>query len=195
MKEISLRSLSSHLKKDEPIPKIAESFGKQLLSGVFADSLVQRDSAVFVEDLVKRKVILDAVLALIVKSIANPLFLEESTKFSKYIVADILKDEDTLKHTLSLLLGVMRDPEVKQEIVETVKFAFTQPEVTEVIIELLKNSINDKRCRAALTAAFGATVNDMLMDKETLEKLKFFVYFVLESETSSQNGSVKQIID
>lgn len=33
------------------------------------------------------------------------------------------------------------------------------------------------------------------MDKETLEKLKLFAYFLLESESSSQNGSIKQMID
>lgn len=195
VKEIALRSLSNNLKKEEPIPRIAESFGKQLISGVFADTLVQRDSAIFVQDLVKRQAVLDAVLALLVKTISNPLFLNETTQFSKVLVADILKDEATLKHTLALLLGVVKDAEFKQEVVETLKFAFSQPDVTEVIVNLMKTAINDDRCRAALSSAAGATVNDILMDKETLEKLKFFIYFVLESETSSQNGSVKQIID
>jgi hypothetical protein len=36
-----------------------------------------------------------------------------------------------------------------------------------------------------------AATNEMLMDKETLEKLKLFTYFLLESESSNQNGSIK----
>ena len=53
----------------------------------------------------------------------------------------------------------------------------------------------DQRCRSSLAAAMAASANEMLMDKETLEKLKLFTYFLLESESSSQNGSIKQMID
>lgn len=55
--------------------------------------------------------------------------------------------------------------------------------------------MGDERCRSSLSSAVGSTVNDILMDKETLEKLKLFTYFLLESESSSQNGSIKQVID
>ncbi|KAL4438819.1 hypothetical protein ABPG74_013492 [Tetrahymena malaccensis] len=190
-----LKKISKNLDKNEPLPKIAESFGKQLITGVFQDTEVQKESGIFVQDLVKRQLVLDAVLQLLVESIKNPIFLEESKVFGKELVIDVLKDEETLKHTLNLLLKIVRDQEFKQELIETLKYTFSQPEVTEVIVELFKNAIADERCKSQLTATLGSTVNDILMDKDTLEKLKLFTYFLLESESKSQNGSIKQMID
>lgn len=68
---------------------------------------------------------LDAVLSLLVQSIKSPIFLEETKGFSKTLVIDVLKDEETLKHTLSLLLNVVKDAEFKHEIIETLKFSFS----------------------------------------------------------------------
>jgi len=68
---------------------------------------------------------------LLLQSIKNPLFLDESKVFGKQLVLDVLKDEETVKHTLNLLLRVVKDPEFKQEGVELVKHVFNQPEVSE----------------------------------------------------------------
>jgi hypothetical protein len=62
------------------------------------------------------------------------------------------------------------------------------------LVELLKTTGDDPRFREALGEAISYAVNDVLMRKETSDRLRMFAYFLLESESKEDQG-VKGLID
>ncbi|KRW98780.1 hypothetical protein PPERSA_03915 [Pseudocohnilembus persalinus] len=89
----ALLNISQAFQPGEPAPQIAESFGKQLIVGIFQDENVKKESGVFVQDLVKQQLVLESILELLIKSLKDEKFNDEAQIFSKQLLNELLDDK------------------------------------------------------------------------------------------------------
>ena len=62
------------------------------------------------------------------------------------------------------------------------------------MVDLLKSGFEDEKLRAALTNAFSNSFYEILNQKETIEKLKMFSFFLMEDDPE-ESENVRNMID
>ncbi len=185
--------LGRRLERGQPAPQLAEAFAKQLLSDVFQSAEVKKDAGQFVSELAKRQAVLDAVLELLLSALRNPLFLDETKVLGKDLIQNVIADREVTGDVLELLLHVLRDPEFKDELQLLAQWLFTQEETKKALAQLLAQSFTDEQVKTALAQAIIYSLHALLIDKQSVEKIRTFTYFLLRNE--DQSGKVKNLID
>jgi len=190
--------LQAQLHQTKPIHKISESFLKEVVQEVLRDPQIRREGGLFVENLAKRQIVLDAIVKLLVEAVKDPHFLQEAKGLGKILANDIINDKIIQQDVTNLVIKVLRDPEVKNELSDLVKWVIQQEETKKEVIDLFRNGFQEPKMQEATKALLANAFYEVLMDKETVEKVKLFSYYLIENENKGQQGAkslINMIID
>lgn len=187
-------SLQSNLEQTKPIAKISESFIKEVVMGVLRDPQIRREGGMFVENLAKRQIVLDNIVTLLSESVKDPVFINEAKHLTKGLAHRLLQDQTIQQDIAGLFVNLLRDPEIKYELTEVTKWVFAQEETKEALVNVCKEGFKDDRMGKATQDLLSTSLHNILMDQETVEKLKLFSFYLLESENKA-NQNPKGLID
>ncbi|CAD8153852.1 unnamed protein product [Paramecium pentaurelia] len=187
-------TVQSELGPGQPFEVFINSFVKTEVQTILKDSVVQQESVDFVQRLGKQQQVQDSIVTLLKQSIQDPSFLEDSKVFGKKLVLDLVQDKQIQEQTQKLIIQVVNDPIFKYEVKEFCKSLSQEPEINQAVAEILKNAGMDPNFRAAFANAFAYAFNDVLMRKDTTDKIRMFLLFLIETEKSQEQG-IKGFID
>ncbi|CAD8072827.1 unnamed protein product [Paramecium primaurelia] len=187
-------TVQSELGPGQPFQVFINSFVKTEVQTILKDPVVQQESVDFVQRLGKQQQVQDSIVTLLKQSIQDPSFLEDSKVFGKKLVLDLVQDKQIQEQTQKLIIQVVNDPIFKYEVKEFCKSLSQEAEINEAVAEILKNAGMDPSFRAAFANAFAYAFNDVLMRKDTTDKIRMFLLFLIETEKSQEQG-IKGFID
>ena len=190
--------LQAQFQNGKPVPNALESFGKQIVENILRDPQMKREGAVFVEDLAKKDIVLEGIVTLLVKSASDPHFIKEAKVFAKYLTHELLQDQVIEEDAIELVITLLRDPEVKNEALELVKWLCQQESSRKELVDLCRDCFQQPRMQVAVKEMLAHAMYEVLMDRETVEKLKSFSTNLIGDElgkTGKEKGNVKGLID
>jgi len=185
------------LENGQPIPSVVEAFAKQIVYDVLRDPQMKREGGVFIEELSKRQVVIDAIVNLLVRSAEDPHFVKEAKVFAKFLTHEVLHDPRLEQDALELVVTYLRDPEMKAEVLGLVKWMMQQETTRKELVDLARDSFQQPKLQNSVRDLMMMALYEVLMDKETVNKLKVVSSSVMESEVGrlKDKGNVRSILD
>jgi len=189
--------LLGSLENGQPVPSVVEAFAKQIVYDVLRDPQMKREGGVFVEELSKRQVVVDAIVNLLVRSAEDPHFVKEAKVFAKFLTHEVLHDPRLEQDALELVVILLRDPEMKAEVLGLVKWLMQQDATRKELVDLCRDSFQQAKLQNAARDMMMVALYEVLMDKETMKKLRAVSSSVIENEVGrlKEKGNVKSILD
>lgn len=175
------------LKENQPPSDIFKTFLKESLAGTFKDDQIKKEGVVYLEKLLKEKPVIDQVLNILLKSIKDETFVEESKVLGKKIVLALTNDKEVENSLVQMFARIFKRDEIKNEAAELVKFVFNQPDTKDELVDLMVKAFGTEKINDALQNALASAFYDILMDKETNHRMKIFIYNFLESGKDQNN--------
>ena len=71
---------------------------------------------------------------------------------------------------------------------------FGREDVRDAMVQLFKQGFEDEGLKAAVAGALGQGFNEVMANKDSVEKVRIFFYYLLEKE-GSREGSIRDFID
>lgn len=164
------------------------------MNSILNDPSIRKEGALYIERLTKETLVKDSVLKLLENTVKDPQFIKSSKELAKDLGQDLIKDPEIESKIINLTLKTLKSGEIKEEIGNLVKWVFLQERTKERLVDLLKSGFEDEKLRNALTNAFSHSFYEVLNQKETIEKLKMFSYFLMENDPE-ESENVRNMID
>jgi len=114
--------------------------------------------------------------------------------FAKNLTIFLLNDKEIEENTRALTKRVLKDEQVKLEMAEVCKWLMGRKEIKESMISLFSSSFKEEKFIEGLTLALNEGFTNILKDKETIEKIKLFLYYLIEEETKDE-GTIRTFMD
>ncbi|CAD8072707.1 unnamed protein product [Paramecium sonneborni] len=187
-------TVQNELGPGQPFEVFLNSFVKTEVQTILRDNVVQQESVDFVQRLGKQQQVQDSIVTLLKKSIQDPSFLEDSKVFGKKLVLDLLSDKLIQEQTQKLIIQVINDPIFKYEVKEFCKSLSQEQEINQAVADILKNAAIDPSFRAAFANALSYAFNDVMLRQDTTEKIRMFLFFLMEHDKTQEQG-IKGFID
>ncbi|CAD8065991.1 unnamed protein product [Paramecium sonneborni] len=186
--------VQNELGPGQPFEVFINSFVKTEVQTILKDPIVQQESVDFVQRLGKQHQVQDSIVTLLKQSIQDPSFLDDSKVYGKKLVLDLLSDKQIQDQTQNLIIQVVNDPIFKYEVKEFCKSLSQEQEINQAVAEILKNAGMDPSFRAAFANAFSYAFNDVILRQDTTEKIRMFLFFLMEHDKKQEQG-IKGFID
>ena len=188
--------LQDELQLDRPGPQAFESFVKQRVENVLRDPDVKTEGALFLKDVVQKDVILEAIVSILVQGLRHEKFLDETKALIKNLTYTALNDEELVELTVGLVTRLLRDYEVRNEGLELTKWLTHQRETKDEFIDMWRAVYKDPKFQSASREVCAYAVYEILKQKETVEKLKLFSFYLLENDSDlSGKKDSKGLVD
>jgi len=172
---------------NQPPPLIIESFAKKLVEDVLRDAHIRREGAAFIEHISKKDVVLEAIVDLLVKAAQDPRFLNETTGLAKRLTHEVLTDKELKQEAVALFVNLVQNPEVKSEMQDLIKWLCEQEPIKKELVELCMDSFQHTKLLSAVKELMAGAFYELLLEKETEEKLKLFSFYLLETEKGGKD--------
>ena len=189
--------LQEELQPNQPAPLIIESFVKQRVENILKEPKAKTVGAEFLSDVAKKDVALDAIVSLLIQTAQNETFLAETTALAKELTHDALQNPEVESEALVLVRNLLRNNEIKHEIMDIIKWASQQEASKRELINLWKAVFQDPKLNAASKELFAQVFYEILKEKETVEKLKIFSFYLIgdEAKSTKDKKNMKGLID
>lgn len=171
-----------------------EASSKLIVQGILNDPEIKREGGLYVERLAKEPVVKESVIKLLELSVKDAGFVKSSKELAKDVGLSLVRDKDLEGSLAALTLRILQKKEVKEETSNLVKWVMLQEETKERLVELFRSGFEDERLRSALTNALSGSFYEIMNQQETVEKLRMFSYFLMESDPE-ESENVRNMID
>jgi len=192
--------LQEELQMDRPGPQAIESFAKQRVENVLRDPDVKTEGALFLKDVAQKDVVLETLISIFVKGLQDERFLDETKALIKNLTYNALNDKELEEQTVNLMTKLLRDYEVRNEGLELTKWLVQQKDTKDEFIDMWRAIYKDPKFKNASREVCAYAIYDILKQKETVEKLKIFSFYLLENDLTvkdkkTQKGLVDLLMD
>ena len=192
--QLSISLLLSSAIQEQEVNYLNENFVKKVVEGVLRSSQVRREAGFFVENLSKEQILEKAIVLMLLKCLKDKDFEADLIVFAKKLVKELLHDPTIEKDIKTLILRSFRDEELRLEIKDMFIWILKQEEMKEALCEALASALKTERMKQAVFDVLQVAFNDIMLDKNTGEKMRKFVFDLLDSE-GGKEGSVKKAFD
>jgi hypothetical protein len=192
--QLSISLLLSSAIQEQEVNYLNENFVKKVVEGVLRSSQVRREAGYFVENLSKEEVLERAIVLILLRCLKDKDFEADFVLFAKKLIKELLHDPIIEKDIKTLFIKSFRDQELRLEVKDIFLWILQQEEMKVAMCEALAAAIKTERMKQAVFDILQVSFNDIMLDKNTGEKMRRFVFDLLDSE-GGKEGSVKKAFD
>lgn len=194
LQNFTINKIDNVFKENNTVDRKFKTFLKQSLGGTFKDDRVKREGVLYLEKVLKDKVLIDRIIEILLKAVKEETFIDEAKNLGKNIVVSAAKDKKVEKGLSEMFIRIFKDPEIKFEAAELVKFVVNEPDTKEELVDLLIKVFKDKKVILAFKNLLAGAFFDVLSEKETAERLKIFVFNFFKSQEGHDKNSILDLM-
>lgn len=90
---------------------------------------------------------------------------------------------------------MFQDPEIQFELAEAFKSILAKPDLVKPLVDLLVETFKDPEVAAGLNGLIESCFHRILLDKDTIDKFRIFVYNLMNMELEDSKGRNSSLLD